>query len=100
MLEITKVNYIINDNTVGTKTLFSLNGIDGQYTREFSRKIPDYTYKHIRLGAYSIVWNGEHCKTNVLPPKDVMKELSNTFGLSFDSIKLTTEYDDDDDELY
>lgn len=99
MLEITKVNYVADDNKVVNETLFSLNGIDGQYTRQSSRKIPSCVHKHIQLGGYSIVWDGGSCKTNKLPSDVEMTELSNAFGLSFDNIKLSTEYADDD-ELY
>lgn len=100
MLEITKVNHFADDNKVITETLFSLNGIDGEYTRQGSRKILGNVYKQIRLGVYSIVWGGGSCKTNKLPSDVEMTELSNAFGLSFDNIKLSTEYADDDDELY
>lgn len=98
MLEIVKVNYLVNDNKVGKETLFSLNGTDGEYTWYISRKISGHIYRYIRLGIYSLIWDNEYCKANLIPSKDVMIELSNMFGLSFDNIKLSTE--SDGDELY
>ena len=96
MLEIIKKDSFADYDVIRCETKFSLNGIEGYYSREESKYYPDAGYRRMKIS-----WNdcnitnedGEYDITGSIPTDSTLLELSEAFDTSlYDSIKAIIQY--------